>query len=594
MNRLNKLIIPAIFLLLIFFYLHSVYSQNKVNPRSPGIEPAEDIFLTEADTFMTEADISLSKKTDFQTKSNIPLLWVVDASNSMWGRIKDRMKIKIAAEIISDFMKTNNKYDFGLLVFGHRSIDNCYDIELLFPPEGNNIKGITDFLNNVKPLGKTPLEESLKYAGDVMKKYPNGYIILISDGKEACYGDPCEAAKLLKERELVLGTYVIGYTEKISDRPWLKCIVEETKGKYYVISDVRKLNQDLQGDTLFVQKAYSGPVGEIRYRCFLRGRSGLPAYGTKVILKDPAGNTVGSANYWRGIIKQVPVGKLILTAVNGDSVQSKEIIVEDGKKQIVSFTFSFQTGTIKYQNRIEGLENGKAFGTVTQIYHTSGEIVFSGTQADGLMADLPIGKYLVKAENTSIVKQKEVELNTGGTKLVEFSFKLGKGRIGYMCYLDSTKNISANGTKLTFFRDPYQEQVLTATDWRGNTTFLPEGDYIIEGDYQGITKRMKVSVYNDSTSNVDLIFNLKNVTLNYKCFVGQNNAPASGVVVEIINPRGESVQENNGWRGRFIIPEGSYQIKATFNSIVKFVDIDLNATDKTQFDQIIIFEETRP
>ena len=60
------------------------------------------------------------------------LLFILDASGSMWGRIDDTPKISVAKEVMTDLVRgLPAGSNAGLLAYGHRRKGDCSDIESL-------------------------------------------------------------------------------------------------------------------------------------------------------------------------------------------------------------------------------------------------------------------------------------------------------------------------------------------------------------------------------------------------------------------------------------------------------------------------------
>ncbi|WP_270938691.1 VWA domain-containing protein, partial [Falsiroseomonas oryzae] len=60
---------------------------------------------------------------------------VLDASNSMWGRVDGQPKIAIARDAVGALARALPAgRRMGLMAYGHRRAGDCADIELLLPP----------------------------------------------------------------------------------------------------------------------------------------------------------------------------------------------------------------------------------------------------------------------------------------------------------------------------------------------------------------------------------------------------------------------------------------------------------------------------
>jgi len=159
---------------------------------------------------------------------------VLDGSGSMWGKVEGKTKISIAKATIKELVVNwDQRYQLGLLSYGHRRKSDCNDIEVLAPIGKINKEDVISVVSNISPKGKTPLSASLKMAADELKNNGgNGSIILISDGEETCSADPCAVAAELKQQQMQLVAHVIGFDVNDQQGEQLRCIASATGGQY--------------------------------------------------------------------------------------------------------------------------------------------------------------------------------------------------------------------------------------------------------------------------------------------------------------------------------------------------------------------------
>lgn len=151
-------------------------------------------------------------------KPTTRILFVFDASQSMYGRWQSDMKINIAQRLLSnllDSLRDVENLQLALRVYGHqRSISpqDCSDTQLLVAFGDDNINKIKHKLKTLVPKGTTPIARSLEAAGKDFIKCDNcrNIIVLITDGKEECDGDPCAVSQSLQKRGIVLKPFIIG------------------------------------------------------------------------------------------------------------------------------------------------------------------------------------------------------------------------------------------------------------------------------------------------------------------------------------------------------------------------------------------------
>jgi hypothetical protein len=86
----------------------------------------------------------------------------------------------------------------------------------------------------ISPKGKTPITLSVKTTAEKLKTLEDETtVILVSDGKETCEGDPCALVKQLKESGVRFVMHVIGFDVTEEERNQLECIAGAGGGTYY-------------------------------------------------------------------------------------------------------------------------------------------------------------------------------------------------------------------------------------------------------------------------------------------------------------------------------------------------------------------------
>jgi Ca-activated chloride channel homolog len=146
------------------------------------------------------------------------ILFVFDASKSMYGRWQSDMKIHIAQNLLIellDSLEGVENLELALRVYGHQRPSppqDCNDTRLEVPFSKNNGDLIKQKLRSIVPKGTTPIAQSLARAVDDFTACANcrNIIILITDGIEECDGDPCAVSQELQRKGIVLKPFVIG------------------------------------------------------------------------------------------------------------------------------------------------------------------------------------------------------------------------------------------------------------------------------------------------------------------------------------------------------------------------------------------------
>ena len=118
-------------------------------------------------------------------------------------------KIELSRKLIQELPDTTR---IGLEVYGHREKGNCEDIEMLVPVGSGNKATLIQRLKTLMPKGETPIARALMRAEAALKTAEEETtIVLISDGKETCGGDPCATVRTLRANGLKVKVHVVGF-----------------------------------------------------------------------------------------------------------------------------------------------------------------------------------------------------------------------------------------------------------------------------------------------------------------------------------------------------------------------------------------------
>lgn len=147
--------------------------------------------------------------------SKYQILFVFDASGSMFGKWQGKLKIESAKKVLSNLVDSLDQLpnvSLALRVYGHQYPRDCKDTKLEVPFRSSNAGTIKSVLMGIKPKGITPIAYSLEQAAYDFPKNDDAknIIILITDGIEECGGDPCAVSRALQENHVVLKPFVIG------------------------------------------------------------------------------------------------------------------------------------------------------------------------------------------------------------------------------------------------------------------------------------------------------------------------------------------------------------------------------------------------
>ncbi len=82
-----------------------------------------------------------------------PIIFIYDASGSMWGQIQGKTKMEIASEVLTssvNVLPENQK--LGLVAYGHRNKSDCKDVEFLVDFANGTKSGFNAALQSIKGI----------------------------------------------------------------------------------------------------------------------------------------------------------------------------------------------------------------------------------------------------------------------------------------------------------------------------------------------------------------------------------------------------------------------------------------------------------
>lgn len=207
-------------------------------------------------------DSALAQRSDSPVKTRV--LFIFDASNSMTGSLDGSVrKIVSAREMLSqlvDSLEQNANLQMALRIYGHQSPvppQDCSDTKLEIAFADNNASRIKSKIQQTRPRGTTPIARSLEEAADDFPPCNNcrNIIILITDGIEACDGDPCAIALYLYNKGIALKPFVIGIGLDVEFKEAFECM-----GDYYNVTkkdDFSRITREI------IRKTASGTTAQI-------------------------------------------------------------------------------------------------------------------------------------------------------------------------------------------------------------------------------------------------------------------------------------------------------------------------------------------
>ena len=183
--------------------------------------------------------------------ANLAILF--DCSASMQEKTEDgQTKMVVARKAVQDLVK---KIPEGVWVtfvlYGHDRLKGCDAVEVhrkLGPLDSAAKAELIQFIGTLQPAGNTPFALAIRTAGkEVTKNNAPCGLVVFSDGKESCKGDPArEAALLAKNPNLSFGVSVIGIGIPPEDRAAVEAVAKAGKGQYLSADSAAELAMAVQ------------------------------------------------------------------------------------------------------------------------------------------------------------------------------------------------------------------------------------------------------------------------------------------------------------------------------------------------------------
>lgn len=341
------------------------------------------------------------------------ILFIMDMSNSMNGEWQSGKKIDIARKIFGellDSLKEVPNLQMALRMYGHQSHfepQDCNDTKLEVPFGLSNAEAIRKKLFEISPKGTTPIARSLQAcAADFPPcRSCKNVVILITDGIEACNGDPCAIALALKQKGISLRPYVIGIGLDVELIEAFKCV-----GQFYDATDEKTFKTIL--NTVVTEVTNQPTTAQVN----LLDINGKPTEtNVNYCIIDQATNKVEN-NYVHSLNAKGNPDTLILrssknykiTVFTIPPVSKENIKVKAGKHNIIPISTPQGTLLIREQH-------GTSLEGTPLIVRQSGECQTLNIQTIRNEEKYIVGKYDIELHTLPKIYYKNVEIKQSQT-----------------------------------------------------------------------------------------------------------------------------------------------------------------------------------
>ena len=91
----------------------------------------------------------------YHSENSAPIVFIYDASGSMWGQIQGKSKMNIAAGVLSTTInRLPDNQKIGLVVYGHRKKGDCKDVEFVVSLKNGTKSMVNKAIKGIKPPRK--------------------------------------------------------------------------------------------------------------------------------------------------------------------------------------------------------------------------------------------------------------------------------------------------------------------------------------------------------------------------------------------------------------------------------------------------------
>jgi len=250
---------------------------------------------------------------------------VLDASGSMRRKAGSGSMMDAAKGVLTDVVaKLPANATVALRVYGHRrpegKPDACQDSELVVPFGALDRKQLTSTIKRVNALGTTPIAYSILQAGEDLKNAKGpAVMMLVTDGKEECGGDPVAAISALKAAGLDITLNIVGFAlTDAGDRDAMTKVAAASGGRFFDARGADGLKSAVD-QAMAVPFVAVDATGEIVARGLVGGPAVAAPAGDLTVRLDTAATPV--------VIDHVVVAPSKVTSVelnkDGDKVGAK-------------------------------------------------------------------------------------------------------------------------------------------------------------------------------------------------------------------------------------------------------------------------------
>ncbi|MEX0288373.1 MAG: VWA domain-containing protein [Flavobacteriaceae bacterium] len=430
-----------------------------------------------------------------------PILFIYDASGSMWGPLEGKTKKEIASDVLSTTvgnLPENQKV--GLIAYGHRTKGDCDDIEYMVDLANTAKDKLTNAVKEINPKGKTPLARSTTMAINSLKESnTKATIILITDGIESCDGAICKVVSDAKANGIDFKLHIVGFGLKEGEKEQLKCAAIAGDGNYYDAANAAGLGEVLTEAT---NQTVDEPEGNFSIYTTKNGE----AVDAWVKVKDASTkkDTDAARTYRDTAFVYLPPGKyeLEIKPLEQTDITATTITIEMQEGETKHQDISFDSGILN----VSALNNGEGWdATVRAVYAgTTRQAAVSRTYGKAVDLELNPGLYdvnililQVKGTATKYTIE-QVEVKPKETTPISHAFESGVAMIGVQTSSGDLIDATVNFDEVTSGKNVAGGRTYTSSKNNPRKFILNPGTYRVKivtlGAHKGNSDTFSITV----------------------------------------------------------------------------------------------------
>lgn len=528
---------------------------------------------------------------------------VLDATNSMWGRLGNTRKIFAARDAIIASSRQTAGAPIGVYVIGGNPQRRCEDVTEVVRPGPVTEPDFGAAMRQVRPgRGRMPLIAGMNRGADVLEAHGRkGKIVIIADGADNCAENACAAARDFAKRNPAIEVHIISLARTKAMADELRCIANAAGGMYHEAESedalAAALTAAVSGSGLRRERAgrrtaeFSPGAPPVPERNPTRRAEGVEAPNVilraalapgspplaqglswRIMDRPPTGQEEPEV-VWRGADPEpalkLPEGRYYVEVSFGLARAEREFEVDaDGVSQI---DISLDAATLKLAGvAVAGgqpLDNVFYYLYLVKDAKPAATPLGRSSQAQPTFY-LPAGDYLIIAEHGYATAQIRVSLRPG--QVIEKSLQFGTGRLRLSARL-SSGGLTPEGVFFYVYRrgDPRSGDMEVARSALPEPVFaLPAGDYRVVARLDSAEARADVRITPDNETTRELVLEAGLLRLASQ-LAGQSGLLSQNVIYRIYSAadtgkeRGSEVAVSARAEPGIYLNAGRYRVTST-------------------------------